>query len=133
MIKSEGKIVTEIWKYVSNSELATAINGEIYKSRNRPLNSNTVDIVIKPIANTPSQRQLSYINCNIYIPDEIDDGQYDKNGEECDRLEEIAARVLEVFSIDGARIVLDTQHTYQVTDAHAHVINNRLFYQFINE
>lgn len=133
MIKSEGKIVTEIWRYVSNSSLATLIDGDVYKSRNRPLNSTKVDIVIKPLSNQPKQKQMCYVNCNIYVPDQIDNGQYDKDGDRCDALEDEAARVLEVFRTTDARIVLESQHTYKVDGANAHVINNRLLYTVINE
>jgi hypothetical protein len=133
MIKTEASIVTEIWKYVRGSQLASAIDGEVLKSRDRSLNSKKADIVIKPLSNRPGQRQQSYVNCNIYVPDLLDDKQYEKDGARCDELEEIAAQVLELFHLDTARVVLDEQHTYKVENANAHVINNKLYYQIINE
>ena len=133
MIRTEASILTDIWKYVNNSELATAISGEVIKSRKRPLNSKKEDIIIMPLANVPAQRQQGVVNCNIYVPDIIDEGQYDKDGVRCDALEEIAASILEVFSLSGMRVVLESQHTYEVKDCQCHVINNRLSYQLINE
>ena len=133
MIRTEGEIVTDIYKYVAGSPLAVVVNGEIIKSRNRPLNSDKEDIVIKPLANQPGQTQVTIVNCNIYVPDEIDNGQYEKNGARCDELERLSATLFEVFHLSGARVILDSQHTYQVENARAHVINNRLLYTVINE
>jgi len=133
MIQTEGRIVTDIYKFIRQSALAEAVSGNIYKSINRPPNSKEEDIVIKPLSNMPRQRQECVVNVNIYIPDQLDDGQYDKNGARCDELEEVAAQVLEVFHLETARVILDTQHTYQVPEANAHVINNRLLYTIVNE
>jgi hypothetical protein len=133
MVRSEGSIITGIYKYVRGTNLAMSINGEICKSRNRPVNSDKEDIVIKAVGNTPRQKQQCIVNVNIYVPDIVDEGQYDKNGARCDELEEMAASEFEVFRVDSARVYLDTQHTYEVSEAHAHVINNRLLYTVINE
>ena len=137
MILTEGHILNGIYKYIKGSELASAINGEVYKSLDRPVNSKTEDIVIKALANLPRQRQSAKVNVNIYVPDFQEDGQWNKDGSRCDELEEIAARVLEVFHVDGSRICIDTNdnasfHTYQVDNAHAHVINIKLLYEHIN-
>lgn len=132
MIKSEGQIVTEIYKYVITTSLAEAINGKVLKSRDREPNSVSEDIVIKPLANNPKQVQETIVNLNIYVPDELDEGQYIKNGARCDQLEAIACTDLEVFWIDGARIALEEQHTYEVPDARCHVINCRLIYKIEN-
>ena len=132
MIKSEGQIVTEIYKYVVNTTLASAISGKVLKSTDRDPNSVLEDIVIKPLANKPKQVQETIVNLNIYVPDQLDEGQYIKNGERCDILEEVACRELEVFWIGGARISLDEQHTYKVDDARCHVINCKLLYKIEN-
>ena len=132
MIKSEGKIVTEIYKYVKTTALAAAISGKILKSIDRDVNSDTEDIVIKPLANSPKFTQQTIVNLNIYVPDLLDDGQYNKNGSRCDTLEEIACQDLEVFWIGGARVNLEEQHTYKVADARCHVINCRLLYKIEN-
>lgn len=133
MIHTEGEIVTGVYRYVVGSVLASAVSGLVYKSRNRPVNSDKEDIVIKPLSNAPRQKQQCTINLNIYVPDNYGDGQYEKNGERCDELEAVAAQVLEVFHVGGARVVLETQHTYQVENANAHVINNRLLFTVVNE
>jgi hypothetical protein len=133
MIHTEGEIVTAIWRYVCGTALADAITGEVYKDIDRPVNSELEDIVVRPLTNVPRQKQTCVINVNVYVPDHFDDGQYVKDGERCDLLEKESAQLLEVFFIEGARIYLDTQHTYEVKDAKAHVINNRLVYTVINE
>ena len=134
MIRTPGCIATDIYKYVTGSPLADAINGEVLKSIDRKPNADTEDVVIKVLANRPAQKQQTVINVNIYIPDFINEnGQYEKNGERCDELEEIAASVFYVFHLNGARVVLDSQTTFQEDNANAHVINNRLLYTVINE
>ena len=137
MIQTEGHILNLIYKYIKASELADAINGDVYKSIDRPINSTKEDIVIKALANLPRQRQSAKVNVNIYVPDFQDDGQWNKDGSRCDELEEIAARTLEVFHVGGSRVCIDTGdnsafHTYKVDDAHAHVINIKLLYEHIN-
>jgi len=138
MIQTEGHILNGIYKYIKGSELAGAVNGDVYKSIDRPVNSKTEDIVIKALANLPRQRQSAKVNVNIYVPDFQEDGQWNKDGSRCDELEEIAAKVLEVFRIEDARVCIDTNdnsafHTYKVENAHAHVINVKLLYEHINE
>lgn len=134
MIRTPGGIATDIYKYVLKSEMAAAVNGEVLKSLDRKPNSKTEDIVIKVLANRPAQKQQTVINVNIYVPDNLNKyGQYEKIGGRCDELEEVAARTFEVFSINGARVILDSQTTFQDENANAHVINNRLLYMIINE
>lgn len=133
MIKSEGQIVTEIYKYVITTPLAAAITGKVLKSIDREPNSVSEDIVIKPLANNPKQVQETIVNMNIYVPDTLDEGQYIKNGERCDQLEALACTDFEVFWIEGARIALEEQHTYKVDDARCHVINCRLLYKIENQ
>jgi hypothetical protein len=134
MIRTPGSIATDIYKYVMASALAEAVNGEVLKSRDRKPNSKTEDVVIKVLANMPAQKQQTVINVNIYIPDFVnEDGQYEKDGERCDDLEAIAAKVFEVFHLNGARVILDSQTTMQEDNANAHGINNRLLYTVINE
>lgn len=133
MIKSEGQIVTEIYKYVVTTSLASSITGKVLKSVDRDPNSSDEDIVIKALANSPRQVQETIVNLNIYVPDNLDEGQYVKNGSRCDELEAIACLVLEVFWIGGARISLEEQHTYKVQDARCHVINCRLLYKIENQ
>lgn len=132
MIKTEGQIVTEIYKYVASSPLAEAVDGSVLKSIDRDVNSTTEDIVIKPLANSPKQVQETIVNVNIYVPDTLDEGQYVKNGERCDELEVIACECLEVVHLGGARLHLEEQHTYKVQDARCHVINCRMLYQIEN-
>jgi hypothetical protein len=138
MIQTEGAILNGIFKYIKGSELAASISGEVYKSIDRPVNSDKEDIVIKSLANLPRQRQRTKVNVNIWVPDFQEDGQYHKDGSRCDELEEVAARVLEVFRVDDARVCIDTSdnsafHTYKVEEAHSHVINIKLLYEHINE
>lgn len=133
MIRTPGSIAIDIFKYVKASPLAAVVNGEVLKSIDRKPNSKTEDVVIKVLTNRPAQSQQTVINVNIYVPDFFENGQYEKNGERCDELEEKAASVFEVFHVNGARVVLDSQTTYQEDNANAHVINNRLLYRIINE
>ena len=132
MIKSEGKIVTEIYKHIITTQLAAMISGKVLKSIDRDPNSVKEDIVIKALANSPKQVQEAVVNVNLYVPDNLDEGQYVKNGERCDQLEEQAVKDLEVFWVGPARIHLEEQHTYKVEDARCHVINCRMIYKIEN-
>lgn len=131
MVRTEGDIVTALWRYVMSSILPANISGRVYKSTDRPVNSTKEDIVIKPLANLPKQKQEGFINVNIYVPDIMDEGQYNKDGDRCDLLERVAVEVLEVFDVEDIRFTLDTQHTLEVEQAH--LINNKILFNLINE
>ncbi len=138
MIQTEGHILNGIHRYIKASELAAAVSGDVYNDRPRPVNSDKEDIVIKVLANMPRQRQSVKVNVKIFVPDQHVKGQYEKDGQRCDELEEVAARVLEVFRIGDARVCIDTTdnvsfHTYSSEEAHAHIINIKLLYEHINE
>ena len=133
-MKSDILIKDDIYKFIKNSTLDTAVTGKLCKTGVRPKGSDKEDVVISVIANQNGQIQEAVVNVNIYVNDDVkSDGQ---NQEATIRLRElcsIASELLETGSGDDFRFTLESQRVIGVDDAKVHVINNRLNYKQVNE
>ena len=133
-MKTSDEITTDIYRYVKQSALASAVTGKIINGKDRTSNSTKEDVTVKMLANNLGQRQGAYINVNIFVPDTIRSGQYEKDDSRVPLLEGTAMDVFEQpFHINGARIVLDSQLTFASDNGKEHIINNKLLYHIINE
>ncbi len=133
-MKSDILIKDDIYKFIKNTTLATAVSGKICKQGVRPKGSDKEDIVISVIANVNGQIQEATVNVNVYVADDVkSDGQ---NQEATIRLRElcdIASETLEVGAGEDYRFTLESQRVIEVTDTREHVINNKIIYKQINE
>lgn len=133
-MKSDILIKDDLYKFVKDGPLATAVSGKVCKQGVRPKGSDKEDIVISVIANENGQIQEATVNVNIYVADDVkSDGQ---NQEATIRLRElckIASETLEVGSGDDYRFTLESQRVLAVEDTREHVINNKISYKQINE
>ncbi len=133
-MKSDILIKDDMYKFIKDSPLATAVSGKICKQGVRPKGSDKEDIVISVIANMNGQIQEAVVNVNIYVADDVkSDGQ---NQEATIRLRElcaIASEILEVGSGDDYRFTLESQRVLAVEDTREHVVNNKINYKQINE
>ena len=132
MRQTSDDILTRIYRYIMGTELATTISGEVIKGKDRQVNSQNEDIVIKILANRPAQRQEAYVNVNIYVPDKESDGHYEKNDLRCNELERLSMDLLEVFWVGDSRITCEEQTTMAVANGREHVINNKLLFTIEN-
>ena len=73
------------------------------------------------------------MNVNIYVKDNIRDGQNEINDSRCRELCRISIEVLETGFGEGFRFVLDKQRVMPVNGKSEHFINNKLLYKQLNE
>ena len=94
-MKSDIEIKDDVYKIIKGSELEKAVTGKLSKTL-RPLNSGKEDIVISMLDNGKGQIQEAFVNVNIYIPDNLRDGQAEENSVRLRQLCKLAAELLEV-------------------------------------
>lgn len=132
-MRTDTEIKDDIFRYIRGTVLPTAVAGQLLKTR-RPKNSDKEDIVISVLTNEGNQKQEAVVNVNIYIEDNVVDGQPEEDSIRCREIGNIAKEVLEVFSVDGARVTLDRPpRVFEVEEIPWHIVNCRLNYQLINE
>ena len=133
MMKSDIEIKDDIFKHIKGSALEKAVTGKLCKSSKRPSNSRKEDIVISILDNGSGQMQEAFVNVNIYVKDNIRDGEAEVNDSRCRELCRIAVQVLETGRGESYRFTLDKQRVLEVNGKNEHLINNKLFYQVNNE
>lgn len=131
-MKTEYAIKTDIYNYLKKSELVVEVTG-VLKKTSRPKNSNKEDIIISVLSNVNGQNQEAVVNVNIYVEDNIIDGQAEEDSARIGELSELASSILESFTVGGAVVYLEQQKVYEAEGIDWHVINNRLNYKINNE
>lgn len=132
MIKTDIDIKDDVYNYINRSELKKTVTGKLSKTK-RPANSSKEDIVISILENGSGQYQEAYVNVNIYVKDLSRNNQSEEYTTRLRELCRVADKVLSVFHGETFRCTLDKQRVLEVNGKDEHVINNRLFYQQINE
>lgn len=132
MIKTDIEIKDDVYDYISRSKLKQIVSGKLSKTK-RPANSNKEDIVISILDNGSGQYQEAFVNVNIYVKDLSRDNQPEEYSKRLRELCRVADEVLSVFHGETFRCTLDKQRVLPVNGKDEHVINNKLFYQQINE
>lgn len=131
-MKTEYAIKTDIYNYLKKSELVVEVTG-LLKKTSRPKNSTKEDIIISVLSNVNGQNQEAVVNVNIYVEDNIVDGQAEEDSARIGELSELASSILESFTVGGAVVYLEQQKVYEAEGIDWHVINNRLNYKINNE
>ena len=94
-MKTDIDIKNDIWRVIKKSPLFKEVTGELKKTSVRPKESRKEDIVISILANNIRQKQMAYVNVNIYVADNYVDGQNEENSERLRRLCNMAFSVFE--------------------------------------
>lgn len=138
-MKTDIDIKDDIWRVIKKSPLFKEVTGELKKTSVRPKESRKEDIVISVLANNIRQKQMAYVNVNIYVADNYVDGQNEENSERLRRLCNMAFYVFEnVRGVDFRLSLTDPnfdcgQRVIESEGTSEHVINNKILYQIINE
>lgn len=132
-MKSDIDIKDDIYNHIKGSALERAVTGKLCKASKRPSGSDMEDIVISILDNGSGQIQEAFVNVNIYVKDNIRDGQAEMNDTRCRELCRTAIDVLEVGRGAGFRFTLDKQRVMPVNGKDEHFINNKLLYKQVNE
>ena len=131
-MKSDIEIKDDIYQIIKGSTLEKAVTGMFKKTR-RPANSNKEDIVISILENGSGQVQEAFVNVNIYVSDDVRDGQAEENSSRLRQLCKLATELLEVQRGEDYRFTLDKQRVMEVNGKNEHFINNKLLYKQVNE
>lgn len=131
-MKSDIDIKDEIFGILKGSTLAQAVTGKLSK-RKRPKNSDKEDIVISVLANEGDQKQEAVVNVNIYVQDNIIDGQPEEDTIRLRELCDIAKETLKEMHINGVWLKPAPPRVYEAEGIDWHIINNRISYKLINE
>jgi hypothetical protein len=131
-MKSDIEIKDDIYQIIKGSALEKAVTGKLKKTR-RPANSNKEDIVISILENGSGQVQEAFVNVNIYVSDDVRDGQAEENSSRLRQLCKLATELLEVQRREDYRFTLDKQRVMEVNGKNEHFINNKLLYKQVNE
>ena len=125
-------MVKNTYQIIKGSTLEKAVTGKLKKTR-RPANSNKEDIVISILENGSGQVQEAFVNVNIYVSDDVRDGQAEENSSRLRQLCKLATELLEVQRGEDYRFTLDKQRVMEVNGKNEHFINNKLLYKQVNE
>lgn len=133
-MKSDIEIKDAIYNVIKGSALEKAVTGKLSKTQ-RPASSDKEDIIVSILDNGSGQIQEAFVNMNIYIPDNIRDGQAEEN---TIRLRELCKMSYELlFNCRGDGFRVDpkgsSQRVLEVSGKDEHFINNRLLIQISNE
>nr|DAY46155.1 MAG TPA: hypothetical protein [Bacteriophage sp.] len=138
-MKSDIDIKDDVWRVINKSALLKEVTGELKKTSIRPKGSRSEDIIISILANDTKQKQVAYVNVNIYVADDNIDGQ---NEEKTARLRKLCQMSFNLFdNVRGNDFRLSLtdpnfecgQRVIESAGTSEHVINNKVLYQIINE
>lgn len=138
-MKSDIDIKDDVWKIIKESSLLREVSGDLKKTSVRPKNSRSEDIIISVLANSTKQKQIAYVNVNIYVADDYIDGQSEENSA---RLRKLCNMSFDLFdNVRGKDFRLSLtdpnyecgQRVIESSGSSEHVVNNKVLYQIINE
>jgi hypothetical protein len=117
MMKTAKQIQGDIIALLRESELAKAVNGEIYRaspdSSYRPRGSRKEDILVIFTTGLPDQIQTGIVTLNIYVPDveNPDNGVLMEDGRRCEEMEIAACNWVESLTTEKSGYRLTLQQT----------------------
>lgn len=132
-MKSDIDIKDDIYTALLNSPLMKEVSGELCK-RKRPHNSSAEDVVISVLANNIAQKQMAYVNVNVYVKDDDIDGQNEEQSQRLRLLCQLSMQSVEAIHGKDYKVSFDDTDGQRVIESEGeHIINNKLLYQIINE
>nr|DAI59835.1 MAG TPA: hypothetical protein [Caudoviricetes sp.] len=126
----------DVYKIVTASKLKTAVTGKICKRKRTfyPTGFQTKeDICISVLANQTKQLQNAFVNVNIYVQDEITEGQKEEKSQRLRELCQLSFSIFESVRGSDFRLSLDEQRVIPCEETEEHIISNKLLYQTIND
>lgn len=131
-MKSDIEIKDDVYRVIKGSMLEKTVTGKLSKTK-RPAGSDKEDIVVSMLDNGKGQIQEAFVNVNIYVPDNLRDGQAEEKSHRLRQLCKLASELLEVQRGKDYRFTLDKQRVMEVNGKAEHLINNRLLFKQVNE
>lgn len=138
-MKSDVDIKDDVWRVINKSALLKEVTGELKKTSIRPKGSRSEDIIISILANDTKQKQVAYVNVNIYVADDNIDGQSEEKTARLRKLCQMSFNLFDNVRGNDFRLSLTDpnfecgQRVIESVGTSEHVINNKVLYQIINE
>lgn len=138
-MKSDIDIKDDVWKIIKESSLLREVSGDLKKTSVRPKESRSEDIIISVLANSTKQKQIAYVNVNIYVADDYIDGQSEENSARLRKLSKMSFDLFDNVRGKDFRLSLTDpnyecgQRVIESSGSSEHVVNNKVLYQIINE
>lgn len=138
-MKSDVDIKDDVWRVINKSALLKEVTGELKKTSIRPKGSRSEDIIISILANDTKQKQVAYVNVNIYVADDNIDGQSEEKTARLRKLCQMSFNLFDNVRGNDFRLSLTDpnfecgQRVIESAGTSEHVINNKVLYQIINE
>ena len=137
MAKTGKEIQGDIYTFLSNSTLKTAINGGVYRNGYRPRDSRNEDAVITFTTGIPDQIQTGVVTINIFVPD-IDpyrNGVLVEDGKRTEVIERLAAEWVKSLTAERSCYQFSLQQTIYTEDEPAinqHFVVIKLRYRYFD-
>lgn len=138
-MKSDVDIKDDVWRVINKSALLKEVTGELKKTSIRPKGSRSEDIIISILANDTKQKQVAYVNVNIYVADDDIEGQSEEKTARLRKLCQMSFSLFDNVRGNDFRLSLTDsnfecgQRVIESAGTSEHVINNKVLYQIINE
>ena len=131
--KTGSQVQDDVYQLIRNSDLASSVNGNVYKDGYRPRDSEKEDIVVIFTTGLADEIQTGVVTINIYVPD-VDpyaNGVFVKDGLRCSILEEAADSWLDNIQSDYYFTLNNTIHTTADEDINQHFVVVKLNYKLL--
>jgi len=131
--KTGSQVQDDVFQLIRNSDLASSVNGSVYKDGYRPRDSEKEDIVVIFTTGLADEIQTGVVTINIYVPD-VDpyaNGVFVKDGLRCSILEEAADSWLDSIQSDYRFTLNNTIHTTADEDINQHFVVVKLNYKLL--
>lgn len=116
MIKTGKEIEYDIYAMLRESELASFVDGKVYKDGLRPFGSTKEDIIVSFAAGLNGQSQSGMVSVRIYVRD-IDtgspDGRLSPDTARCEAIEVKASEVIQGMIEDSTEYDITVESTIQ--------------------
>lgn len=132
MTKTGQEIVDYFYTLINGSIIKSTINGSVYKSELRPVNSTKEDAVIIFSSGLDDQIQTGFVHVNIYVPD-INNGTIVPNVARLRAIETTANTFIQGLKAGEYRIKLaSTIQSFKDEDIpNQHFVNVKLHFELV--
>lgn len=137
-MKTASQIQGDVWQLLSQSSVATAISGNVYREGYRPRDSRKEDAVVIFTTGEPGDIQQGVVTVNLYVPDVAprSNGVYVMDGARVAVLERALQQWVDSLTADRSCYLFrlwQTIYTTEDADIHQHFIVVKLRYRFCGD
>lgn len=119
---------------LKGSELASAVNGGIYRNGYRPRDSRNEDIIVTFVNGIPHQIEEGAVTVSIYVPDIVeDDSTYVEDGRRTAELEAVADAWVSSLNASHSRYKISLMRsisTVRDEAIHQHIVAVQMEYVY---